>query len=90
MTDQDHAMAGAAGGAGPSPETASVVVGVPGLQAIIDALQDLQGVAQPRLHLPTDELTRQCEQAIRNCDPCISCATHFLDLRLLGTTGEHR
>jgi coenzyme F420-reducing hydrogenase alpha subunit len=26
------------------------------------------------------ELTRQCEQAIRNYDPCISCATHFLDL----------
>ena len=27
-----------------------------------------------------DELTRRCEQAIRNYDPCISCATHFLDL----------
>jgi len=25
-------------------------------------------------------LTWQCEQAIRNYDPCISCATHFLDL----------
>ena len=25
-----------------------------------------------------DELTCQCEQAIRNYDPCISCATHFL------------
>jgi coenzyme F420-reducing hydrogenase alpha subunit len=24
--------------------------------------------------------TWQCEQAIRNYDPCISCATHFLDL----------
>ena len=35
---------------------------------------------QARLHLPHDELTRQCEQAIRNYDPCISCATHFLDL----------
>jgi sulfhydrogenase subunit alpha len=27
-----------------------------------------------------DELTHRCEQAIRNHDPCISCATHFLDL----------
>ena len=26
------------------------------------------------------ELGRRCEQAIRNYDPCISCATHFLDL----------
>ena len=24
----------------------------------------------------------RCEQAIRNYDPCISCATHFLDLRI--------
>jgi len=23
---------------------------------------------------------RQCEQAIRHYDPCISCAAHFLDL----------
>ncbi|MFL1897820.1 Ni/Fe hydrogenase subunit alpha [Streptomyces tauricus] len=27
-----------------------------------------------------DELTHLCERAIRNHDPCISCATHFLDL----------
>ena len=46
---------------------------------------DLRAFVQPRLGLPTDELTRQCEQAIRNYDPCISCATHFLDL-----TVEHR
>jgi coenzyme F420-reducing hydrogenase alpha subunit len=41
---------------------------------------DLRGYVQARLDLPADELTRQCEQAIRNYDPCISCATHFLDL----------
>ena len=41
---------------------------------------DLRGYVQARLDLPVDELTRQCEQAIRNYDPCISCATHFLDL----------
>jgi coenzyme F420-reducing hydrogenase alpha subunit len=34
------------------------------------------------LHLPKDELTWRCEQAIRNYDPCISCATHFLKLDL--------
>ncbi|MFR9787100.1 Ni/Fe hydrogenase subunit alpha [Streptomyces sp. MB22_4] len=27
-----------------------------------------------------EELTRLCERAIRNHDPCISCAAHFLDL----------
>ncbi len=30
------------------------------------------------LHLPLEEVTWKCEQAIRNYDPCISCATHFL------------
>jgi sulfhydrogenase subunit alpha len=41
---------------------------------------DLRVFVQDRLDLPRDELVRQCEQAIRNYDPCISCATHFLDL----------
>ena len=27
---------------------------------------------------PEEALTWQCEQAVRNYDPCISCATHFL------------
>jgi sulfhydrogenase subunit alpha len=34
------------------------------------------------LNLPVDQLTWQCEQAIRNYDPCISCATHFLKLKI--------
>jgi coenzyme F420-reducing hydrogenase alpha subunit len=40
----------------------------------------LHKFVQDRLHMDDLELTRQCEQAIRNYDPCISCATHFLDL----------
>jgi coenzyme F420-reducing hydrogenase alpha subunit len=43
---------------------------------------DLRAYVQARLELPHDELTRQCEQAIRNYDPCISCATHFLKLEV--------
>ena len=30
----------------------------------------------------TEEVTWKCEQAIRNYDPCISCATHFLRLHI--------
>ncbi|RVW03265.1 Ni/Fe hydrogenase subunit alpha [Rhodococcus spongiicola] len=35
-------------------------------------------------HLDLDDasLTGLCERVIRNHDPCISCATHFLDLRV--------
>ncbi len=42
--------------------------------------KDLWGVVAKNLHLPDDKLQWVCEQAIRNYDPCISCATHFLKL----------
>jgi coenzyme F420-reducing hydrogenase alpha subunit len=44
--------------------------------------EDLYRYVEPRINLPDDELQWQCEQAIRNYDPCISCATHFLVLRV--------
>jgi sulfhydrogenase subunit alpha len=34
------------------------------------------------INLQHDKLTWQCEQAVRNYDPCISCATHFLRLSI--------
>ena len=49
-------------------------------QRVIEA--DLREFAGPRLDLPHEQLTWQCEQAVRNHDPCISCSTHFLDLRV--------
>ena len=42
--------------------------------------RDLWSYVPPRLDLTNEQLTWQCEQAIRNYDPCISCATHFLRL----------
>jgi len=42
--------------------------------------RDLHGYVERFVHLPDDKLQWQCEQAIRNYDPCISCATHFLKL----------
>ncbi len=44
--------------------------------------EDLRAQAQALLDLPEDALRRRMETAIRNYDPCISCATHFLDLRV--------
>ena len=41
---------------------------------------DLRRFVAAHLHESDQELTRLAEQAIRNYDPCISCATHFLDL----------
>ncbi len=43
---------------------------------------DLRNYVPQYLHLPPDKLTWQCEQVIRNYDPCISCATHFLKLEI--------
>jgi sulfhydrogenase subunit alpha len=44
--------------------------------------KDLADVVSRYLELPEPQLTLRCEQAIRNYDPCISCATHFLTLRM--------
>ncbi|MBB3060110.1 Ni/Fe hydrogenase subunit alpha [Microbulbifer rhizosphaerae] len=44
--------------------------------------EDLHSMIPQYLHLPEEKLRWQCEQAIRNYDPCISCSTHFLKLHL--------
>lgn len=41
---------------------------------------DLREYVKGRTSLSDDKLQWQCEQAVRNYDPCISCATHFLKL----------
>ncbi len=41
---------------------------------------DLRNFVPSLINLPEKELVWKCEQAIRNYDPCISCATHFLKL----------
>ncbi len=43
---------------------------------------DLAQFVPSVLDLPQDEATRRCEHLIRNYDPCISCATHFLSFRI--------
>ncbi|WP_323844235.1 Ni/Fe hydrogenase subunit alpha [Microbulbifer magnicolonia] len=43
---------------------------------------DLRLMLPQYLHLTEEKLQHQCEQAIRNYDPCISCSTHFLKLHL--------
>ncbi len=43
---------------------------------------DLWKLVPQSLDLPDEQLQLRCEQAIRNYDPCISCATHFLKLRV--------
>ncbi|MBZ5553657.1 MAG: Ni/Fe hydrogenase subunit alpha [Acidobacteriia bacterium] len=44
---------------------------------------DLRQFVTKNIHLPKDKLTWQCEQVVRNYDPCISCATHSLKLTIV-------
>jgi coenzyme F420-reducing hydrogenase alpha subunit len=48
-------------------------------RAIEDDLRDVVG---RNIQLADDPLRDLCEQTIRNYDPCISCATHFLTLEV--------
>ncbi len=49
-------------------------------QKIIE--NDLAQFIPENVGLPHDKLTWQCEQIIRNYDPCISCSCHFLKLKI--------
>jgi sulfhydrogenase subunit alpha len=49
-------------------------------QSVIE--EDLRAVAAENLDRDQDTLKANCEQSIRNHDPCISCAAHFLELRV--------
>ena len=42
--------------------------------------EQLRAVVAGNVDLDDEALRLRCEQSIRNHDPCISCATHFLDL----------
>ena len=46
---------------------------------------DLASFIGDLLDRPEDEIRHLCEQTIRNYDPCISCATHFLKLDIVRT-----
>ena len=50
-------------------------------QAQIEA--DLRALAPSILPLSRERATALCETVVRNYDPCISCATHFLDLEVV-------
>ena len=47
-------------------------------QAMIE--EDLRDLVERNMQLSDRALQHKCEQSIRNYDPCISCATHFLKL----------
>jgi coenzyme F420-reducing hydrogenase alpha subunit len=43
---------------------------------------DLAAYLPDVLHLDDANIGRRCEHLIRNYDPCISCATHFLRVKI--------
>lgn len=59
-------------------EDAQIVPPTSQNQACIE--DDLTDYVGGFLDLPDEALKHRCEQTIRNYDPCISCATHFLKL----------
>lgn len=43
---------------------------------------DLRNYLPRLLDQPDDIVAAECEKLIRNYDPCISCSTHFLTLKM--------
>jgi sulfhydrogenase subunit alpha len=61
-------------------DTARIVPPTSQNQASIEG--DLFELASSLADLPIAEARSKAERAVRNYDPCISCSTHFLDLRI--------
>ena len=66
--------------------TARIVPPTSQNQATIE--HDLRDFVESNLNLSDQDLKWRCEQSIRNYDPCISCATHFLKLDIERFPGE--
>ncbi len=62
-------------------ESAKIVP--PTAQNLKQIESDLYSFTTKYLNLSKDDLQWKLEQAIRNYDPCISCATHFLKLEIV-------
>ncbi len=62
----------------------SVTIIPPTSQNQLQMEHDLARLAPQLITLPDDEAALQAERVIRNYDPCISCATHFLKLKVEG------
>jgi len=54
----------------------------PTAQSQMSIEDDLRVVLEASLDLPDDQLQWRLEQTVRNYDPCISCATHFLKVEI--------
>ncbi|MFZ0829578.1 MAG: Ni/Fe hydrogenase subunit alpha [Thermoplasmata archaeon] len=61
-------------------ETAEIIAPTAQNQKRIE--EDVRHVVERSLAMDDEHLTDVCERAIRNHDPCISCATHFLRLEM--------
>lgn len=60
----------------------SAVIVPPTSQNQAQIEEDLRRAAPTFVHLPEEQATLRAETLIRNYDPCISCATHFLKLKI--------
>ena len=54
----------------------------PTAQSQMSIEDDLRRVLEAYIDLPDDQLQWRLEHAVRNYDPCISCATHFLKVEI--------
>lgn len=61
-------------------ETARIVP--PTAQNLARIEDDLRQLVPGILELPHAEATLRCEELVRAYDPCISCSTHFLEMKL--------
>ena len=70
------------------PHSRYAVAGIFAPQNLPRMEADLLAMAPKLVSLELPAATRQAEDLVRSYDPCISCATHFLSLRVEERSSE--
>lgn len=57
---------------------------IPTAQNLANIERDIEAIVPEILGLPREEIVRRLEMLVRAYDPCISCSTHFLEVKFVG------
>lgn len=56
---------------------------IPTAQNLLNIEKDIEAIVPLIIDLPKEEIVRRLEMLVRAYDPCISCSTHFLEVKFV-------
>ena len=56
---------------------------IPTAQNLLNIEKDIEAIVPMIIDLPKKDIERRLEMLVRAYDPCISCSTHFLEVKFV-------